>query len=173
MAAKGDRARLEPLAQRLYAEGQSLTALEVQLGVSRQTLSQWKADSKRPAEELDDWDRARAQKRSTIRRLSDLYDRELAAAEEAEAGTIGAATWDALYKLGAMVRKWQEIERADAAAALAAQAGPQVDRPALFLETLEWIARQLRGTDPEGLKVLARNFDHLVVTFKAEAAREG
>lgn len=45
---------------------------------------------------------------------------------------------------------------------------PDVDLPKIFLENLEWIARVLKDTDPEGLKVLARNFDYLTDKFKAE-----
>ena len=41
-----------------------------------------------------------------------------------------------------------------------------VDRPRLFMEDLEFIAETLRETDPEGLKVFARNFDVLVDRFK-------
>jgi transposase len=45
---------------------------------------------------------------------------------------------------------------------------PDVDLPKIFLENLEWIARALQETDPEGFKVLARNFDYLTDKFKTE-----
>jgi hypothetical protein len=48
------------------------------------------------------------------------------------------------------------------------QENREVDLPKIFLENLEWIARALKDTDPEGLKVLARNFDYLTDKFKAE-----
>jgi hypothetical protein len=48
------------------------------------------------------------------------------------------------------------------------QGNGEVDLPKIFLENLEWIARALKDTDPEGLKVLARNFDYLTDKFKAE-----
>lgn len=44
------------------------------------------------------------------------------------------------------------------------------DRPRFFMETLEFIAGALKDADPEGLKVLARNFDLLVEKFKASHA---
>lgn len=170
MAVKGDRARLYDVAFRRFVDTGNLTQVADELGVSRQTLTEWKADTRKPGEELDEWDRARQQKRATTQRLADLYERELQAAEESAAGSISAATMDALYKLGAMVRKWQEIERAEAAAAQ----GPavEIDRPKIFLENVDWLAKQLKDVDPEGLKVLARNFDALVVAFKAEHARQ-
>lgn len=47
---------------------------------------------------------------------------------------------------------------------------PKIDRPALFLEDLEFIASVLMGRDPEGLKILANNFDVLIDQFKAKNA---
>jgi len=47
---------------------------------------------------------------------------------------------------------------------------PKIDRPALFLEDLEFIASLLKDRDPEGLKVLAKNFDVLIEQFKAKHA---
>jgi len=48
---------------------------------------------------------------------------------------------------------------------------PKIDRPALFLEHLEFIASVLKDGDPEGLKVLAANFDPLIERFKAKYAQ--
>lgn len=45
-----------------------------------------------------------------------------------------------------------------------------IDRPALFMEAVEFIAGVLKDTDPEGLKILARNFDGLITAFKARHA---
>lgn len=51
--------------------------------------------------------------------------------------------------------------------------GPEarVDRPALFLESLEFIAGFLKEKDPEGLKVIAKNFDGLIEAFKEKHAQ--
>jgi len=46
-----------------------------------------------------------------------------------------------------------------------------IDRPALFLEDLKFIAGVLKEEDPEGLKVLARHFDLIVSRFKANHAQ--
>jgi hypothetical protein len=43
-----------------------------------------------------------------------------------------------------------------------------IDRPALFLEDLKFIANILKEVEPEGFKVFARNFDLIVARFKAE-----
>jgi hypothetical protein len=47
---------------------------------------------------------------------------------------------------------------------------PKIDRPAIFLEDLEFIASVLMSRDPEGLKILANNFDVLIEQFKAKYA---
>ncbi|RJR32450.1 MAG: hypothetical protein C4567_18695 [Deltaproteobacteria bacterium] len=48
---------------------------------------------------------------------------------------------------------------------------PDIDRPALFLEDLEFIVRVLKEIDPEGLKVIHRNIDQIVARGKAEYAQ--
>lgn len=40
------------------------------------------------------------------------------------------------------------------------------DRPKIFLEDMEFVAEVLKKIDPEGLKILARNFDEIVGKFK-------
>jgi len=50
-------------------------------------------------------------------------------------------------------------------------AAPKIDKPTLFMEAVEFIAGYLKETDPEGLKVLARNFDGLITAFKAKHAQ--
>lgn len=157
MAEKGARAKLETVAMRMYAEGESLTDIEAALDVSRQTLSTWKARTKAPGDDKDDWDRAREQKRSNVQRLRHLFDRELTALENTNAGQIGAGSLDAITKLGTLVQRWE-----------AAETGPGYDKAKVFLETLEFIAGWLREHDPAGLKTLAENFDSLTLAFKLE-----
>ena len=165
MAAKGDKARLYDVAFRMYtADGKSLTDIEAALGVSRQTLSSWKADTLTPGDDRDEWDKAKAQKRANVQRLKNLFNRELQFVEEQPAGSISAASMDALAKLGSLVRNWEAVERAVAEAAQ----GPGFDRPKVFLDNLQWLAAWLQANDPEGLKVLAENFDALTMAFKTE-----
>lgn len=133
MAEKGARAKLYDVAFRMYAEGQSLTEIEAALGVSRQTLSSWKADTKRPSEEQDAWDKARELKRSAVRRVNDLYEDQLKYVEETAACNRDARMIDALAKLGALVERAEKIaasarrqaleEAAEAVGATAKQAG--------------------------------------------------
>lgn len=46
----------------------------------------------------------------------------------------------------------------------------QIDRPALFLEDMEFVAKILKEVDPKGLKVFARNFDVIIAKFKEQHA---
>lgn len=157
MAVKGDKSKLYDVALRMYADGQGLSEIEADLDVSRQTLSTWKADSRRPDDELDAWDKARRQKRSNVQRLRALFDRELTALEESVAGSLSNVSLDAITKLGTLVQRWE-----------ASGTGPAFDRPKVFLENLQWIAGWLKDNDPEGLKVLATSFDALTMAFKME-----
>lgn len=50
-------------------------------------------------------------------------------------------------------------------------AAPDIDRPALFLEDMQFIANILKEVDPEGLKVFSRSFDLIVSRFKADHAQ--
>ena len=112
MATKGDKSRLEPIAIRMYADGQTLTEIEAALGVSRQTLSTWKADTKRPEEELDGWDKARRQRSGAVMRIRALFDREMGFLEDLPAGQMPPASIDSLTKLGALVERWEKMAAA-------------------------------------------------------------
>lgn len=152
MAEKGARTRLEPVARQMYVDGQSLTAIEEALGVSRQALSDWKSRAG------DEWDKARERKNSFGLRMETLLDRELGYAESRQAGAVEGGTLDNLSKLGALVVKFKSVEGQ----------GASYDKAKVFLENLQWIVTWLRENDPEGLKVLAADFDAMTMQFKAE-----
>lgn len=157
MAQKGDRAKLEPIARQRYIETGNLTQVADELGVSRQTLSDWKNRTRRPDEAQDEWDRAREHKRSNVERLRALFDRELTALEDSSAGNMSAMSLDAITKLGTLVQRWEVAEKS-----------PTYDRPRVFLENLQFVAGWLRDNNPEGLKALAESFDAVTLAFKEE-----
>lgn len=159
MAEKGVRAQLEPVARQMYVDGNSLTAIEAVIGVSRQTLSIWKGQTKKPNDELDEWDKARATKASFGIRIQALLERELTHAEEREPGAVDPTSLDNLSKLGALVVKFRTLE---------SQQGPGYDKAKAFLENLQWMIGWLRENDPEGLKILAADFDAMTMKFKME-----
>ncbi len=112
MASKGDKGVLAPQAQRLYADGHSLSSIADQLDVSVTSLARWKADSKIPSQTMDEWDRARSQKRGNIQRLRDLFEDQLAYLEDLNAGDRSSAMMDTLSKLGSLLEKWDKMEKA-------------------------------------------------------------
>lgn len=112
MASKGDRAVLEPQAIRLYGEGHNLSSISSQLGVSVTSLSNWKTDSQKPGQTMDEWDRARSQKLGNIQRLRDLFEGQLAYLEELHPSERTAPMMDVLSKTGALLERWDKIEKA-------------------------------------------------------------
>jgi hypothetical protein len=156
MAEKGARKQLEPVARQMFIEGQSLSAISEALEVSRNTLTDWKARTKRSGDDLDEWDKARERKNSFGLRMESLLERELTYAEERQAGAIEGVTLDNLSKLGALVVKFKQVEAT----------GAGFDRAKVFLENLQFIAGWMKENEPQGLKVLAESFDDLTSAFK-------
>ena len=107
MAEKGARAQLEPVVRQMYIDGKSLTAIEELLGVSRQTLTTWKGQTKKPSEEFDEWDKARTRKANFGIRMEALLERELTFAEDRQPGALAGTSLDNLTKLGSLVVKFR------------------------------------------------------------------
>ena len=158
MAEKGDRIKLEPVCRQAFIDGETLTAIETKYGVSRQTIAAWKAQTKKPDEEFDEWDKARTRKVSFGIRMEALLERELTFAEERQPGAIEPASLDNLSKLGSLVVKFKAVE----------SQGVGYDKAKVFLENVQWVVAWLRENDPEGLKTLAADFDAMTIQFKAE-----
>lgn len=136
----------------MYVEdGLSLEHIADDLAVNRSTLGRWKAE--------DCWEDARRQYRRDARsiRTSTLAARKklaMAVAVEPDPQLIYA-----LCRLETLaLRKEKTTEDA---------AVPDIDRPRVFLEDLEFIAAWLKDHNPEGLKILAASFDGIVKAFKA------
>jgi transposase len=163
LAEKGAKTQLEPVARLLYIDGKSLSAIETELGVSRQTLSAWKGLTKKPSEDIDEWDKARARKANFGLRMEALLERELTYAEERQPGAIEGASLDNLSKLGALVVKFRAQEGN----------GPGYDKAKVFLENIQWIVTWLKNNDPEGLKTLAADFDAMTMQYKTEIMNAG
>lgn len=163
MAEKGAKTQIEAVCRQAYVDGKTLTAIEAEYGVSRQTLSTWKAQTKKPSEDQDEWDRARQRKVSFGLRLEALLDRELTHAEGREPGAIEGGSLDNLSKLGSLVVRFKAAENQ----------GAGFDRAKVFLENVQWIVSWLHENDPEGLKTLAADFDAMTMQFKAESMNAG
>ncbi len=142
MASKGGRAYLEPQAQRLYAEGIGLSAISEQLGVSVTSLSRWKSETLVPGQEMDEWDRARSQKRGNIQRLRDLFEDQLQYLEDQHASERTAPMMDTLSKIGALLERWDKMEKARA---VADEVVKEVTKAGLTAETAANIRTQILG----------------------------
>jgi hypothetical protein len=142
LASKGDKGYLEPQALRLYAEGNSLSSISEQLGVSVTTLSRWKADTKDPKQDLNDWDRARGQKRGNIQRLRDLFEEQLLHLETTPPRQRTAPMMDTLSKIGALLERWDKMEKTQR---VAEDVVKEVTKAGLTAETANDIRRQILG----------------------------
>lgn len=172
MGNKGDRAAKEGLAKDLYAQRKSLSEISELLNISVTSLTRWKQESKVPSAEFDEWELARQRHRDFIEELRALFREQLEHIRSLKPAERTSQEYDSLSKAAAIVRKWDDIERAEAAKQMSDTVAVDIDKPALFLSNLEWLALKLKDIDPEGLKVLARNFDALVIQFKSEYARD-
>ena len=125
MAEKGVRAQLEPVARQMYVEGQSLTAIAETLDVSRNTLTDWKARTKAPTADLDEWDKAREVKRGFEQRLEAIRESIMGEIEEtalASIKNVSPALFDSLSKVDALLDRNRKAAR-EATDAIARQRG--------------------------------------------------
>jgi hypothetical protein len=141
------------------AEGQTYEQVAAATGVSRTQIQRWAVKY--------DWEARRARLREDLSRArTDLVSDTLSLAQsvlkEAREDPSDPQKVYAIARLLPMVlgnlAKPEE------------KAAPEFDRPAVFLENLEFVAGVLREVDPEGLKALARNFEVIVERFKKSLA---
>lgn len=142
MAAKGDKAVLAPQAMRLYADGQSLSAISELLDVSVTSLARWKAETLVPGQTMDEWDRARTQKRGHRQRLRDLLEDQLSFVEEAPVRQRSTQMLATLKQLGDLLERWDKMEKATR---VAEDVVAQVKKAGLTNETAADIRRQILG----------------------------
>ncbi len=142
MANKGDKALLAPQAQRLYAEGHTLSSISEQLGVSVTSLSRWKDATKSPGQPMDEWDRARSQKSSNIQRLRDLFEEQLEWIEELHPSKRNSKLMDTLSKLGSLLERWDKMEKAQR---VANDVEKVVKKAGITSATADEIRRQILG----------------------------
>ena len=154
MAAKGDRARLEPVARLLYVEqGQTLTDIEETLGVSRQSLTEWKARTRIYGEEMDGWDKARAAKEGYEMHLLQVRDTIM---EQILIAPLQAASYfDSLTKVEAIIDRRSRTAR-EAAERIAQQKGE------MFLTFVKDLIEFGNKIDPDLVEVIQANFDDLI-----------
>ena len=158
MAEKGARAQLEPVARQMYVEGQTLTAISEALDVSATTLTAWKARSKSPSDDQDEWDKARELKRGFDQRLEKLRDGIIREIEETAAVSIknvSPALYDSLSKVDALLDRNRKAAR-EATDAIARQRGE------MFLQFIKDLIEYGSKHAPELTDAIQDNFDDLI-----------
>lgn len=145
MAVKGDRNRLEPVAKQLYVDGQSLTAIEDTLGVSRTTLAEWR--------EWGSWDKAKAAKDNYEAQLLTVRDEIM---QQVKAAPLQATAYlDALSKIEAILDRRAKSAR-EATDALARQRGE------MFLQFIKDLIEYCSKHDEVMAGYIQDNFDDII-----------
>lgn len=158
MAEKGARAQLEPVARQMYVEGLSLTAIAETLDVSRNTLTDWKARTKAPAANLDEWDKAREVKRGFEQRLEAIRESIMAEIEETTLVSIknvSPALFDSLSKVDALLDRNRKAAR-EATDAIARQRGE------MFLQFIKDLIAYCGKHDEIMGEYIQGNFDDII-----------
>jgi hypothetical protein len=145
MAQKGDRERLEPVARQMYVDGKTLTSIEEILGVSRNTLADWR--------EWGGWDRAKAAKDNYEAQLVTVRDTIM---EQVAVAPLQAASYlDSLSKIDSILDRRARNAR-EAAEAIAKQKGE------MFLAVVRDLIEYGRINAPDLLAALEENFDEVI-----------
>ena len=152
MAKEHDFATREYARELYVVDGLTQEAVAAATGVSIQSIKEWST--------ADGWKEKRAEYRNA---LSGIKANTLKLQEALITKAMTSLDPQDIY---AAVRLKNVVDKQTRPAAeVAAQA---IDKPKLFLENFDFIARTLKEIDPEGLKVLAENYDEIVARFKAE-----
>ena len=142
-------------AEELYiVDGLTLEQVARETGISIQSLRKWSAE-----EGWRDKKREYRQALSEIKRKTVLLRKKLI--EKAFDSLEPQDIYAAVRLENVAVKHTPKKEDTE----------PDIDKPSLFLENMEFITGFLKDHDPEGLKVLARNFDTLIEEFKKTHAK--
>lgn len=134
--------------------------------ISRQSLIEWKKKY--------DWEgraaRAEAEQQQQAEATSDtaimavLLKQKQKYEDYLESLPIGKVDHQAIYAFNNLLKTIVDIRSRGENPA-------DIDRPKLFMEDLEFVAKTLEEIDPEALKAFARNFDTVIDRFKEQHAQ--
>ena len=127
------------------------TAKKTELPI--QTIKAWSAD--------EGW---YEQKRANRAALTAIRQKTLELQQKLTEKALETLDPQAIYALSRLRRATRQEKSEEQVA--------DVDRPKVFLEDLEFIAETLKELDPEGLKILSRNFETIVQKFKNHVAAD-
>lgn len=145
MAAKGDNARLEPVARQMFVDGKSLIEIEEVLEVSRQTLAIWR--------DRGGWKTAKAAKDNYEAQLVQVRDEIMERITEAP---LQAASYlDSLSKIEAILDKRSRAAR-EAADAITRQRGE------MFLQFIKDLIEYSAKHDQVIADYIQNDFDNII-----------
>lgn len=148
---------------RNLAKVERLLRVEYKTPVSRPTLTAWRdqhgwveraAQVEAQAQLLKD-----ATSIETL--LADLITRKQGYDRYFETLPLGKIDNQATYAYAGLLKRIAEMQSMQNAVI-------GFDRPRFFLENMQWLIGWLKGNDPAGLDVLARNIDQLTLAYKTE-----
>lgn len=136
-------------AEELYiVEGRTFEQVAADTGVSVSQLKRWAADGNWSARKKEYRQAFADIRKNTVKLRKALIEKAL--------GSLDPQDIYAAVRLEAVTARTHA--RADRAA--------EIDRPRIFLEDMEFVAKTLAEIDPAGLKVLAKHFDTIAARFK-------
>jgi transposase-like protein len=142
-------------ARELYViDGLTFAQVAEITGVAESTLKRWSSE--------EDW---RGRRADYARDIRDIEDKTLRLRKKLIDEAIEKLDPQLVYAAARLEAIAARQSKKDDAAAL------EVDKPAVFLEALQFIAETLKELDPEGLKVFARNYDEIVSHGKERFAQ--
>lgn len=146
-------------AEQLYIiEGKTFDEVSELTGVSVAQLQRWGTGN--PEEEILSWSERKKEYRTTLSNIQrDTVQLRKHMMRQA-LSSLNPQDLYAVIKLETMAARQDKKEEQTV----------RVDRPSLFLEDMEFVAKILKEVDPEGLKVFAENFDVIIEKFKEQHA---
>ncbi len=154
MGRKGYSWEIRERAEELYVfEGLGFKEVSAETGVSESQLKRWADEG--------DWSERKKEHRKV---LTDLKRKKLQIHRKLVQDALDTLDHQAVMA----ARRWMATHNPPETATHQRDRDRDIDRPALFLENLEFIARTLEEIDPRGLNVLAKNHDAIIDRFKAQ-----
>ena len=139
------------IAEEIYVyEGKSLEQVAEQTQISIQTLKQWSSDGSWFAKKKEYQSASLAIKHNTIQLQRRLTEKALE--------TLDPQAVYALARLRTATGKQEKGEQKE----------PDIDRPRMFLEDMEFAVKILQEVDPQALKLFGKHFGLIVRRWKEE-----
>ena len=139
------------IAEEIYVyDGKTLEQVADQTQIPIQTLKQWSSDGSWFAKKKEYQSTSLVIKQNMIRLQKDLIQKAL--------DTLDPQAIYALARLKAVTKK----------ADTKADKEPDIDRPKLFMEDMEFAVKILQEVDPQALKLFGKHFGLIVRRWKEE-----